>query len=152
MKTNYKLALAVLAGVPIGLAAAEALHAQHEKTPPAYVIAEIEKDPTKTEDPAAARKYAEETPKTLAPLEALRILDEVGSTIASAGGRYFGLVIGGALPVTVAANWIATAWDQNAVFRWTSPIAATLEDVCLEWRSIHSGDLNAAGGMRVQLA
>jgi glutamate/tyrosine decarboxylase-like PLP-dependent enzyme len=69
------------------------------------------------------------------PMEALRILDEVGSpaTIASAGGRYFGLVIGGALPVTVAANWIATAWDQNAVFRWTSPIAAALEDVCLEW-------------------
>jgi aromatic-L-amino-acid decarboxylase len=33
----------------------------------------------------------------------------------------------------VAANWLATAWDQNAVFRWTSPIAATLEDVCLEW-------------------
>jgi glutamate/tyrosine decarboxylase-like PLP-dependent enzyme len=148
MKTNCKLALAVLAGVPISLAAAQPLHTQHEKTPPAYVIAEIEKDSTKTEDPAAARKYAEETPKTLAPLEALRILDEVGSpaTIASAGGRYFGLVIGGALPVTVAANWIATAWDQNAVFRWTSPIAATLEDVCLEWCSIHSGDLNAAGG------
>jgi uncharacterized protein (DUF1330 family) len=70
MKTNYKLALAVLAGVPIGVAAAQAIHAQFEKTSPAYVIAEIEKDPTKTEDPAAARKYAEETPKTLAPFNA----------------------------------------------------------------------------------
>lgn len=67
--------------------------------------------------------------------DVLRLLDVVGSpaTIASAGGRYFGLVIGGALPATVAANWLASAWDQNAVFRWTSPISAKLEDVCLNW-------------------
>jgi glutamate/tyrosine decarboxylase-like PLP-dependent enzyme len=67
--------------------------------------------------------------------EVLRRLDEIGSpaTIATAGGRYFGLVIGGALLATVAANWLAAAWDQNASFRWTSPIAATLEDVSLQW-------------------
>ena len=68
------------------------------------------------------------------PLDVVRLLDHVGSpaTVATAGGRYFGLVTGGALPVTVAANWLAAAWDQNAVFRWTSPIAARLADVCLE--------------------
>lgn len=68
-------------------------------------------------------------------IEVLRRLDEIGSpaTVATAGGRYFGLVMGGALPVTVAASWLATAWDQNACFRWTSPIAATLEDVSLQW-------------------
>ena len=67
--------------------------------------------------------------------DVLRLLDVVGSpaTVASAGGRYFGLVIGGALPATVAANWLAGAWDQNAVFRWTSPISAKLEDVSLKW-------------------
>jgi glutamate/tyrosine decarboxylase-like PLP-dependent enzyme len=67
--------------------------------------------------------------------EVVRRLDEIGSpaTVATAGGRYFGLVIGGALPATVAANWLAAAWDQNACFRWTSPIAATLEDVSLQW-------------------
>lgn len=67
--------------------------------------------------------------------EVLRLLDEIGSpaTMASAGGRYFGLVIGGALPVTVAANWLATAWDQNAAMRLTSPVAAQLEDITLEW-------------------
>jgi glutamate/tyrosine decarboxylase-like PLP-dependent enzyme len=67
--------------------------------------------------------------------EVVRRLDEIGSpaTVATAGGRYFGLVIGGALPATVAANWLAAAWDQNACFRWTSPIAAALEDVSLEW-------------------
>jgi glutamate/tyrosine decarboxylase-like PLP-dependent enzyme len=68
-------------------------------------------------------------------IDVLQMLDVIGSpaTIASAGGRYFGLVIGGALPVTVAASWLAAAWDQNAVFRWTSPVAATLEDVSLKW-------------------
>jgi glutamate/tyrosine decarboxylase-like PLP-dependent enzyme len=67
--------------------------------------------------------------------EVVRRLDDIGSpaTVATAGGRYFGLVIGGALPVTVAANWLAAAWDQNACFRWTSPIAAALEDVSLQW-------------------
>ncbi|ARP82264.1 aspartate aminotransferase family protein [Bordetella genomosp. 8] len=67
--------------------------------------------------------------------EVLRLLDESGSpaTVATAGGRFFGLVVGGALPATVAANWLATAWDQNACFRHTSPVAATLEDVSLQW-------------------
>jgi uncharacterized protein (DUF1330 family) len=69
MKTNYKLVLTVVAGVSIGLAAAQAIHAQREKAPPAYVIAEVEMDPNKKEDPAAARKYAEETPKSLAPFK-----------------------------------------------------------------------------------
>src|SRR5690349_20668098 len=50
------------------------------------------------------------------PAKILAELDDVGSraTVASAGGRYFGFVTGGALPATVAANWIAAAWDQNA--------------------------------------
>ena len=77
-------------------------------------------------------------PLSRAGLTALGVigeLDAIGSpaTVASAGGRYFGLVIGGALPVTVAASWLAAAWDQNAVFRWTSPIAAALEEVSLDW-------------------
>ena len=78
----------------------------------------------------------------------LRELDQWGSpaTVASAGGRYFGLVIGGALPVTVAANWLATAWDQNAVFRWTSPIAAKLEDVSLSWLANLFGIPQGYGG------
>src|SRR5262249_55290788 len=46
----------------------------------------------------------------------LALLDEAGSpaTMASGGPRYFGFVIGGALPVAHAAAWLTTAWDQNA--------------------------------------
>ena len=65
----------------------------------------------------------------------LRILDELGSpaTVASPGGRYFGFVQGGTLPASLAANWMAGAWDQNAALRVMSPIAAELEDVVLRW-------------------
>ena len=70
VNTNHKLALAVLAGVSMGLAAAQAIHAQQAKVPPAYIIAEVEKDPTKLEDPAASRRYAEEAPKSLAAFQA----------------------------------------------------------------------------------
>jgi glutamate/tyrosine decarboxylase-like PLP-dependent enzyme len=67
--------------------------------------------------------------------EVLAELDEFGSpaTMASAGGRFFGFVIGGSLPVTVAASWLASAWDQNAGLVVTSPINAKLEAVTLEW-------------------
>jgi uncharacterized protein (DUF1330 family) len=66
MKTNLKMMLAVLAGFAIGTAAAQAIRGQQVKTAPAYVIAEVEKDPTKTEDPTAAQKYKQEAPKTIA--------------------------------------------------------------------------------------
>ena len=71
----------------------------------------------------------------LDPGETLKLLDEAGSpaTVASAGGRYFGFVIGGSLPVTLAANWLAGAWDQNAGLIATSPVSAKLEAVALHW-------------------
>lgn len=69
------------------------------------------------------------------PAATLALLDDAGSpaTMASTGGRYFGFVIGGSLPVTVAANWLATAWDQNAALPVMSPVAAKLQDVVTGW-------------------
>ena len=69
------------------------------------------------------------------PSDVLRLLDDVGSpaTIANSGARYFGFVIGGAFPVTRAANVLAAAWDQNASLHIMSPTAAALEEIALEW-------------------
>ncbi|MEO6260485.1 MAG: aminotransferase class V-fold PLP-dependent enzyme [Thermoanaerobaculia bacterium] len=53
--------------------------------------------------------------------------------IGSAGPRYFGFVIGGSLPVSIAADWMVTAWDQNAGIYATSPAASVIEDVVREW-------------------
>lgn len=69
------------------------------------------------------------------PLETIALLDEVGSpaTMAMAGQRFFGFVIGGALPVTVAANWLATAWDQNSALHAVTPAVAVMEQTSLRW-------------------
>jgi glutamate/tyrosine decarboxylase-like PLP-dependent enzyme len=69
------------------------------------------------------------------PQLVLRELDAHGSpaATASAGGRYFGFVIGGSLPAAVAASFLATAWDQNAALMATSPLAAALEEVAASW-------------------
>lgn len=69
------------------------------------------------------------------PADTLRLLDEVGSpaTMAMAGPRFFGFVIGGSLPVTLAANWLAGAWDQNSCLYRATPGTAHLEQVALRW-------------------
>ncbi len=53
--------------------------------------------------------------------------------MASAGPRYFGFVIGGGLPAAVGADWLTTAWDQNAVMYVTGPAAAVAEEVAGAW-------------------
>ena len=63
------------------------------------------------------------------------MLDELGSpaTTAMAGPRFFGFVIGGSLPVTLAANWLAGAWDQNTGLFRPTPATSFLEQVSLRW-------------------
>src|SRR3989449_1292342 len=69
------------------------------------------------------------------PASVLALLDDIASpaTRASAGGRFFGFVVGGSLPATVAASSLAAAWDQNAGIVVLSPIAARLEHVAMRW-------------------
>jgi glutamate/tyrosine decarboxylase-like PLP-dependent enzyme len=83
------------------------------------------------------------------PRIVLRMIDEIGSpaTVATAGGRYFGFVTGGALPAALAANLMAGVWDQNAGYRVQSPVAARIEDVCLKWlREVLGLPAGAGGG------
>lgn len=72
------------------------------------------------------------------PLTATQVLEELDTfgspaTVASAGGRFFGFVIGGSLPAALAANVLAAAWDQNAGLEIASPIGTALEKVCRAW-------------------
>ncbi|MFG6485388.1 pyridoxal phosphate-dependent decarboxylase family protein [Roseateles sp. BYS78W] len=67
--------------------------------------------------------------------QTLSELDELGSpaTLAMNGGRFFGFVIGASLPVSIASNWLTTAWDQNAALHASSPGVAVFESMALGW-------------------
>lgn len=67
--------------------------------------------------------------------ETLELLHRLGSpaTVPQIAGRYFGFVDGGAIPVGMAARWLADSWDQNAAQYVMSPIAGTLETICERW-------------------
>lgn len=85
---------------------------------------------------AALREFREPFPESSCdPQKILTMLDEIGSpsTVMNTGGRYFGFVNGGTLPASLAANWLAGAWDQNVALRIMSPIAAELEEVVIRW-------------------
>jgi glutamate/tyrosine decarboxylase-like PLP-dependent enzyme len=69
------------------------------------------------------------------PEAVIELLDRVGSpaTVATAGRRFFGYVHGGCLPAALAANWLASAWDENAALYSTAPIGSRLEEIAQRW-------------------
>lgn len=82
-----------------------------------------------------------------AVLDELIALAEPGIT-ASPSGRFFGWVIGGTLPSAIAADWMTTAWDQNATSGAGFPAAAAIEQVATRWVA-ELLDLPAASGALV---
>ena len=91
---------------------------------------------TATREGLAARLGGALPAQGLAPLEVVEGLAAAandGGLIASAGPRYFGFVIGGSVPAALAADWLVSAWDQDAGLYACGPAAAVVEDVAAGW-------------------
>jgi glutamate/tyrosine decarboxylase-like PLP-dependent enzyme len=90
-----------------------------------------------TADPAAVRA-AFGGPLPQAPTDPEKVLDELvaaaeGGLVASAGPRFFGFVIGGALPAATAADILAAGWDQCAFNSVLAPAASAAEEGAGGW-------------------
>ena len=61
------------------------------------------------------------------------VRDAEPGLLSSAGGRFFGWVVGGALPTALAADWLTSTWDQNAATNATAPAEAVVEEIAGAW-------------------
>jgi glutamate/tyrosine decarboxylase-like PLP-dependent enzyme len=61
------------------------------------------------------------------------VADAAGGIVGSAGGRFFGWVIGGCVPAALAADWLVSAWDQNAAIHASGPAVAIMEEIAGAW-------------------
>ena len=85
---------------------------------------------------ANLENFTEDLPNSVGEtVEILKQLHKYGSpaTTSQIGGRYFGFVCGGVLPVALAVRWLADFWDQNSALYVMSPIASKLEEVVESW-------------------
>jgi glutamate/tyrosine decarboxylase-like PLP-dependent enzyme len=112
LETAFKSALAYLEGLDRGPAAAAVdLHTLRERLNHPF------------------------TPQGVPPEQVISelIQDVEGGIIGSPGGRFYGWVVGGTLPAAMAADWMTSAWDQNASIYAGAPAAAVVEEIVGIW-------------------
>jgi glutamate/tyrosine decarboxylase-like PLP-dependent enzyme len=72
------------------------------------------------------------------PSDALEVIEKLArdadpGLMGTSSGRFYGFVIGGAMPVTIAADWLTSAWDQNAGLTLPLPASGVVEEVAGAW-------------------
>ena len=82
------------------------------------------------------QRFAHPLPET--GIDPVTVIDELardtaGGLLGSAGGRFYGWVIGAGLPAALAADWLTATWDQNTGLYACGPAAAVVEEVCGTW-------------------
>ncbi|MGH3471774.1 MAG: pyridoxal phosphate-dependent decarboxylase family protein [Nocardioidaceae bacterium] len=81
----------------------------------------------------AFREPLPEQPTAASDVVDLLVARAEPGLMAMPSGRFFGWVIGGTLPAALAADWLVSAWDQNAGMRFAAPAAAALEETAAAW-------------------
>ncbi|MEO7146710.1 MAG: aminotransferase class V-fold PLP-dependent enzyme, partial [Terrimesophilobacter sp.] len=91
--------------------------------------------PTKTADELLA-EFA--VPLQKQSIDAASVVDELArlaepGLLNMASGRFYGWVMGGNLPAAMGADWLVSAWDQNAAMRYATPATAAAEETAGRW-------------------
>jgi glutamate/tyrosine decarboxylase-like PLP-dependent enzyme len=111
---------------------------EHALTHALSHLEQLDRNPVAASTSLEALRARLAKPFASEPMDATRVIDELvqdsaGGITGSAGGRFFGWVIGGALPAALAADWLTSAWDQNAAASACGPAQAVIEEVCGAW-------------------
>jgi glutamate/tyrosine decarboxylase-like PLP-dependent enzyme len=98
----------------------------------------LDTDPVPAADSYVAARDLFDGPLPDEPTEPLAVVEELArktgpGLTAIQSGRFFGFVIGGSFPVTVATDWLVSAWDQNTGLAALTPATSAIEEVAGRW-------------------